>query len=152
MEDIYQDFWTAFLEQTGVPENSYCGRYTYFGSSEEASVEILEQLLRGEKTLISHCVPHYIVTRTPMPKVGDYTMVTDFYGNPCCILKTEDVTIVPLPEVEEGMILGECQGNITQWRQGKQEEFQAMAKQGGFHYSDELPVLLEHVVVVFPEH
>ena len=44
MEDIYQDFWGAFLEQTGRPETTVMTDVTYFGGSEEESVTILEQL------------------------------------------------------------------------------------------------------------
>lgn len=150
MEDIYQDFWQAFLEQTGAPDNLWCSRYTYFGDSQEASVDILEQLLRGEKTAISHCIPHYIVTRAPMPKAGDYTMVTDFYGNPCCILRTEGVVIEPVNEISADISRRECQGSPEIWLSRKQEEFKALAKGSGFHYSDGLPVLMELVTVVFP--
>ncbi len=151
MEDIYQDFWAAFLEQTDTPDNSYCSRYTYFGNSEEESVEILEQLMRGEKTAISHCVPYYIVTRSPMPKAGEYTMVTDFYGNPCCILRTNEVIIEAVNEVTEELAAQECQGDLIAWRERKQEEFKALAKRPGFHYSEGLPVLMELVDVIFPK-
>lgn len=150
MEDIYQDFWAAFLEQTDAPENSYCSRYTYFGTGEAESVEILEQLLRGEKTAISHCVPYYIVTRSPMPKAGDYTMVTDFYGNPCCILRCTGVVIEPVNELSEDVAKLECQGELPAWREKKAEEFQALSKRAGFHYNEGLPVLMELVEVVFP--
>lgn len=150
MEDIYQDFWTAFLEEAGLPENTYCSRYTYFGTSEAESVEILEQLLRGDKTAVSHCVPWYIVTRTAMPKKGDFTMVTDFYGNPCCVLQTEDVVIEPLPEVQAALAERECQGDLPLWLARKQQEFRTLAAQAGFHCNEGLPVLMELVKVVFP--
>ncbi len=150
MEDIYQDFWEAFLEETGAPENSYCSRYTYFGENQEESVSVLEQLLGGEKTGISHCIPYYIVTRSPMPKAGDYTMVTDFYGNPCCILETAGVVIEPLPELPAEVAAMECQGAYEVWLARKHREFEALSKQGGFHYSKELPILMEQVRVVYP--
>ena len=150
MEDIYQDFWQAFLEQTEAPENSYCSRYTYFGSSEEESVEVLEQLLRGEKTAVSHCVPYYIVTRSPMPKIGDYTMVTDFYGNPCCVLKCTGVIIEPVNEITEDVAKQECQGDLAAWQAKKVEEFQTLSKRASFHYNEGLPVLMEQVEVVYP--
>lgn len=150
MEDIYGDFWQAFLEQTGTPENSYCNRCTYFGESEEESVEIMEQLLRGEKSAISHCVPHYIVTRSPMPKVGDYTMVTDYYGNPGCILKCTDVVIDPIGAIPAEIAEREGQGGLEIWQQRKRQEFQALSQKSGFHYNDELPILMELVETVFP--
>lgn len=151
MEDIYGDFWQAFLEQTSTPENSYCNRCTYFGESEEESVEIMEQLLRGEKTAISHCVPHYIVTRSPMPKVGDYTMVTDYYGNPGCILKCVDVVIDPIGAIPAEIAEREREGELALWQQRKRQAFQALSQKSGFHYNDELPVLMELVERVFPE-
>lgn len=150
MADIYEDFWQAFLEETGTPENSYCNRCTYFGDSEEASVNIMEQLLRGEKTAISHCVSYYIVTRSPMPKVGDYTMVTDFYGNPGCILKCVDVVIDPIGAIPEEVARQEAEGDLEQWRGEKRREFKALSEKAGFHYNDELPVLMELVERVYP--
>lgn len=150
MADIYEDFWQAFLEETGTPENSYCNRCTYFGDSEEESVNIMEQLLRGEKTAISHCVPHYIVTRSPMPKVGDYTMVTDFYGNPGCILKCVDVVIDPIGAIPAEIGEREGEGSIDLWQQRKRQEFQALSQKSGFHYNDELPILMELVERVYP--
>lgn len=149
MDDIYQDFWSVFCEEAGVPE-AYCSRYTYFGNSEEESVTAIEQLLSGEKTTISHCIPHYIVTRAAMPKIGDYTMVTDFYGNPALILETADVSITPLPETPQELIDGECQGDRDAWLHRKQQEFQEKARRGGFHWNEELPVLMETVRVVYP--
>ena len=149
MEDIYQDFWSAFAEDFDLP-GSYCSRYTYFGTSEEESVTAIEQLLSGEKNTVSHCIPYYIVTHTAMPKVDDYTMVTDFYGNPALILKTTDVSITPLPATPEALIAGECQGDRDAWLRRKQQEFQALAKRSGFHWNEELPVLMETVRVVFP--
>lgn len=151
MEDIYFDFWQAFLEETGTPENTYMDRCTYFGGSEEESVEILEQLLRGEKTAISHCVSQYIVKKQRMPRLGDHIMVTDFYGNPCCILKTVGVTIEPLPQLPRELMVQEKPGITAEvWLSDKQAEFEALAKKHGFHYHPELPVLMETVAVVYP--
>lgn len=150
MNDIYGDFWTAFLEQTDTPEHSYCSRYTYFGTSEEESVEIMEQLLRGEKTAISHCVSYYITTRSPLPRIGDYTMVTDFYGNPGCIVKAVDVVIDPISAIPPEVSALECQGDHAAWTARKHEEFAALAQRSHFHYHDELPVLMELVELVYP--
>lgn len=153
MDDIYLDFWQVFLEETGTPDTTVLQNYTYFGSSEEESVAALEQLLSGERTAISHCIPAFLVKKQRMPRIGDYTMVTDFYGNPCCILNTVDVTIAPLPEISEELISRDCPGLTREaWLLQKKDEYTALAKQGGFHYHDELPVLMEHVKLVYPVH
>ena len=151
MDDIYQDFWSAFLEQTGAPENTILTGWTYFGNSEEASVAALGQLRRGEKTAVGHCIPAYIAARQRMPRVGDYTLVTDFYGNPGCILLTRDVVIDPLPAIPPALRQKE-RPELTpeQWLEEKQREFRALAEQQGFHYHAELPILLELVKMVYP--
>ena len=152
MEDIYGDFWQAFLEETGTPENTVLTGYTYFGGSEEASVTVLEQLLSGEKTAVAHCIPDYLVEKRRMPRVGDYTMVTDFYGNPCCILHTTDVTIAPMPEISEALRLRECPDTDPgAWLEQKQAEYRELAAHSSFHYHDEIPVLMETVTLVYPE-
>ena len=100
MDDIYTDFWLAFLEETHTDPTVTVSRYTYFGQSEEEAVSNLEQLLSGEKTAISHCIPDYLTKKQPLPRVGDYTMVTDFYGNPCCILQAVDVPFSSSPRLK----------------------------------------------------
>lgn len=151
MEDIYEDFWQAFLEETGTAENSYCNRCTYFGESEEEAVSVMEQLLRGEKRAISHCVPYYIVTRTAMPKVGDYTMVTDFYGNPGCILKCTGVVIDPIGSIPTEVAEQEGLGDLEAWQAEKRREFKALSEKSRFHYNDELPILMELVELIYPK-
>lgn len=151
MEDIYGDFWEVFLEETGTAPTTAVSRYTYFGTSEEETVIVLEQLLSGEKTAIAHCIPDYLTTRQPMPRIGDYTMVTDFYGNPCCILKAVDVTIAPMPEIPEALMQADVPQITRQaWLEQKQAEYRALSARGGFHFHEEIPVLMEQVQVVYP--
>lgn len=151
MDDIYLDFWAAFLEQTGADPSRAVSRYTYFGSSEEESVTALEQILSGEKTAISHCIPDYLTKKQPLPRVGDYTMVTDFYGNPCCIVQAVDVLIAPLPEVPASWISQDCPGlSRAQWLSEQHAAYAALAARGGFHANADNPVLLEQVQVVYP--
>ena len=152
MEDIYQDFWGAFLEQTGRPETTVMTDVTYFGGSEEESVTVLEQLLSGEKTAVGHCIPAYLAAKRRMPRIGDYTMVTDFYGNPCCILLTSDVTIAPMPEIPENLRRRECpELTPEQWLTRQQAESRDLAGRLKFHYNEEIPLLMETVEMVFPD-
>ena len=152
MDDIYEDFWGAFLEQTGRPETTVMTDATYFGTSEEESVAIMEQLVVGEKTAVGHCIPAYLATKKRMPRIGDYTMVTDFYGNPCCILYTADVTIAPMEEIPEDLRRKEYpELTPEQWLALKQEESRALADRMKFHYNDGIPLLMETVEMVYPE-
>ena len=125
---------------------------TYFGGSEEESVTVLEQLLSGEKTAVGHCIPAYLAAKRRMPRIGDYTMVTDFYGNPCCILLTSDVTIAPMPEIPENLRRRECpELTPEQWLTRKQAESRDLAGRLKFHYNEEIPLLMETVEMVFPD-
>lgn len=151
MDDIYGDFWEAFLEQTDTPETTVMTDVTYFGGSEEESVAILEQLLSGEKTAVGHCIPAYLAAKRRMPRIGDYTMVTDFYGNPCCILHTSDVNIAPMPEIPAELRNGEYPDLTAEaWLARKQQECRDMAERMKFHYHEEIPLLMETVELVYP--
>ena len=151
MDDIYQDFWEAFLEETGTPENTVLDGYTYFGASEEESVAVLEQILSGEKDAVGHCLPAYLAMEHRLPKIGDYTMVMDFYGNPCCILKAVDVVIDPLNAISPALRAREWPGLTPEaWLERKQKEYGDLSRQFGFHYHPELPILLEIVERVYP--
>lgn len=151
MDDIYGDFWAAFLEQTGTPETTLLTNYTYFGADEAASVRALEELLSGERRAIGHCVPAYLTRKKRMPRAGDYTMVTDFYGNPCCILRTAEVVIAPMPEIPGDLRRAERPDlSPDAWMEEKRREYGALARRLGFHYHDEIPILLELVERVYP--
>ena len=151
MDNIYGDFWETFLEETGTPENTVLTGYTYFGTDEESSVRVLEQLLAGEKTAVGHCVPAYLVTKQRMPQIGDYTMVMDFYGNPCCILHTVRVDIEPMPEIPEDLRRAEYpEKTPEEWLALKQKESGDLSERFGFHYHPEIPILMETVERVYP--
>lgn len=151
MDDIYMNFWETFLEETGTPETTVLNSYTYFGNSEEESVNVLEQLMRGEKTAVGHCVSAYITMRQRMPQRGDYVMVMDYYGNPCCILRTADVTIEPMNQIPEDLRKAEYpELSGEEWMDLKQREFGDLARRFGFHYHPELPLLMETVELVYP--
>ena len=151
MEDIYGDFWAAFLEESGTPTTTVLENYMYFGDSESSSVAAVEQMLRGEKTAVSRCISYFLTTNQRIPQTGDYTLVTDFYGNPCCIFRTLAVTIAPMPEISDALRIQDApERSPAEWLTLRQQEYRDLAQRFGFHYHDELLVLMETVELVYP--
>jgi uncharacterized protein YhfF len=54
----------------------------------------------------------------PVPKAGDTCIITDFFGEPKCVVKTTRVDIVPFGKVtaEFAATEGEGKNDNTQWQ------------------------------------
>ena len=150
MSDIYEDFWGIFADSGKAPENSFYKRCVYFGKSDEESVDEVHRLLHGTKTAVSHCIPYYLKLGLPLPKVGDYTMVTDFIGNPGLIYETKGVSLMPITDVPPELAARELDIPFEDWLQWRQTENKDLATRFHFTYSEDLAVLVEEIEVVYP--
>lgn len=150
MADIYEEFWMMAIQSGGVPEGTVCKRCSYFGETPEESTNELQRLLWGEKTAVSHCIPWYLRNMQPLPKLGDYTIITDFYGNPAAVVKTVEVTLEAAPDIPRELAEKERAGGYEEWYQWRQDRNRRLAQQSGFPYVEDLGVLMEEIQVVFP--
>ena len=93
------EFWAAFLRDTGRdPKTKYNDSY-HFCSTEQAANELLELVLSGKKRATTSALPCYEIEGEPAPKVGDLCVLTDYAGNPACVVETKAITIMPFGEM-----------------------------------------------------
>jgi uncharacterized protein YhfF len=86
-EKVIADYWNHFLQNTNKAADLKYYSCDYMCAPEEAANGLLSLILSGEKRATTSCLLSYQVNRQTPPKVGDFSIVTDWDGNPKCILK-----------------------------------------------------------------
>ena len=99
MTDKVESFWQEFLRATGrSPEMQPIGVFS-FDITEESANALLELVLSGKKRATSSSLHAYELDGEPIPKEGDLSIVTDWAGNPRCVIMTKEVTIIPYKDM-----------------------------------------------------
>ena len=85
-----ESYWNHFLmKQNQALDTRYLEAF-YFGHDQQSAEHLLQLVLEGKKSATSSAEEEYILTNEREPQVGDYSIVTDFAGNPKCIIQTTD--------------------------------------------------------------
>ena len=150
MNEIMKSYWEGFLAETSVDKNTKYFEAFYFGHNEHIAAKLLKLVLEGTKTATSSCVNQYDLTNSQYPRVGDFSIVTDFFGNPKCIIETKSVLKIKFNEVTYDICKREGEDEtLTSWQENHIEFFTEIGKDLGFEFSFDMYVLFEDFEVVY---
>lgn len=143
-------FWKQFLEDTGRdPETKYYDSF-HFCLDEKWANELLHLVLIGQKRATSSSVPVYEAEGERLPEVGDMSVVTDWDGNPHCVIRTTGVTILPFREMTYDICKREGEDECLEtWREGHIRFFTEDCAQAGVTFTEDMPVLFEDFEVIY---
>jgi uncharacterized protein YhfF len=116
---LAEDFWREFCQIKDLNyEISY--QVWYFGNSVEMAKELGELVVSGKKSATASLVEFNKRHPGSAPIDKGYSVVTDFEGNPLCILQTTEIRQLPFDEVDIQFAFDEGEGNQTleNWRDG----------------------------------
>ena len=105
----------------------------------------------GKKQATSSNGLCYEFEKEPLPKEGDFSIITDFYNRPLCIIKTIKVDIIQFKDITAEMAVLEGEGDLSldYWREGHKYFFSKECEEMGKEFNEELPVVFEQFKVVF---
>lgn len=96
----------------------------HFGEDEETANRTVEQILDGRKRMTSQ-VYDGTYGQDAYPKVGDVNVVTDWEGNPKCVIKTTNVQVIEYGSVPfETAKLEQGDVSLEDWQISRGEVFQ----------------------------
>jgi len=122
----------------------------HFDLTEEWANKLLALVLEGKKKATASSLHFYEKTSGRLPQVGDYSIVTDWDGNPCCIIKTTNVTVLPFNEITFDICKREGEDDtLESWQDGHRHFFTEDGKEAGYVFSETMPVVFEDFDVVF---
>ena len=139
MDRIVQEFWDGFIEAKGLDEDTDYVQMFRLGRNEGESNRLLRLVLRGKKRATT-C----LYTDDILPERGDYSIITDWDGIPCCVVRTTRVQMIPFNEItlEQALKEGEDK-TLEAWQETHRAVYTRNAEQLEIEFSDDSIIVYE---------
>lgn len=145
-----RDFWSSFLSEVGMDENTQYIECFHFELSEKLANDLLGLVLSGQKRATASSFYAFENEESRMPQVGDFSIITDWEGNPRGIIETIAVTILPFKEITFEICKREGEDDtLESWRNSHIRFFTEEGKDLGYTFSEDMPVVFEDFKLVF---
>lgn len=143
-----EQFWQTFLEQTGRDPNATYFECFHFTNEEHLANELLALVLAGKKRATSSSLLCYAPGEEPKP--GSLSIVTDWDGNPHCVIETKSVQVIPFDKMTFEICSREGEDECLEtWREGHRHFFNLDAEEMGYAFTEDMPVVFEDFEVVY---
>ncbi len=143
-------FWREFLRHSAVGNPEY--QVVSFGDSPEMASELARLVVAGVKRATAYLRRDYEDAGLPLPAVGDFVVVIDGTGAPCCVWRTTQIEVKPLGCADARFAWDEGEGDRTLewWLAAHQRYFSRQAAREGFQMHDAIETVFERFEVVWP--
>lgn len=143
-------FWQNFLATTNRNKDTLYLECFHFDLSERVANELLDLVLKGIKKATASSLLSYQISSERIPQIGDLSIITDWNGNPKCVIETTAVTIIPFKEITYDICKREGEDkDLQSWQEGHVAFFTTDGKNKGYEFSWDMPVVFEDFEVVY---
>ena len=146
-------YWESFLSNGDNRLKYEKSVYDYwcFCDNKKDADSLAELVIQGIKRGTTSLVHSYEVENEDFPKIGELSIVTDWEGNPKCIIKTIKIDRLKFSDVDEkfAFIEGEGDKSLEYWRNEHIGVFSREAKSLGFEFNEEMEVFFEEFQVIY---
>ena len=144
------EFWQEFLVATNKDSTIKYADCFSFDNIEEVANKLLALVLAGQKRATASSLLSFECKGEEVPQVGDYCIITDWKGQPHCVIETTDVIILPFNEITFDICKREGEDDtLESWQKGHVRFFTEEGKMLGYEFSESMPVVFEDFEVVF---
>ncbi|MCR5786351.1 MAG: ASCH domain-containing protein [Acholeplasmatales bacterium] len=121
----------------------------HFEMNEKACNYLLDLVLKGQKKATSSSYEGLLLSGEEIPKIDSLSVITDWDGNPRCIIKTTNVRILPYKDItfDIAKLEGE-DDNLNSWRETHKKFFAEEGKELGYEFNMNMKVVFEEFEVV----
>ena len=145
-----KEFWQEFLTITSKDITTTYVEAFHFDLTEKVANELLALVLSGVKQATASSLLAYELREERVPQVGDYNIITDWDGNPRCVIETTNIIILPFNEITFDICKREGEDDtLESWQRGHRHFFTKEGKMLGYEFTECMPVVFEDFKVVF---
>lgn len=149
---MIEDFWHRFLVENRLPPDSTYFDCFHFELTEKWAEELLRLVLLGQKKATASSLYAFEKENLRLPEVGDFSIVTNWAGEPKCVIQTSKVRILPFREMTYDICKLEGEDDtLASWQRGHQRFFTEEGKELGYEFTEDMPVVFEEFEVVYQE-
>ena len=146
-----EPFWRSFAAISQGPMDERFYEAFSFGDSEALANELAALVLAGKKRATAGSVWSNEAEGKRLPEPGDLSIVTNWSGEPLCVIETESVRLTPFNEVQADFAAaeGEGDGSLGFWREAHRRYFSRECKAAGREFSESMLVACERFKVLY---
>lgn len=121
----------------------------HFDLTEGACNYLLDLVLNGQKRATASSVLGFQIEGDPLPEVGKCSVITDWDGNPRCVVRTTRVRFMKFNEMTFDIAKLEGEDDcLESWQKNHVEFFTEEGKELGYEFSEDLDIIFEEFEVV----
>lgn len=145
--NLWGDYLDTHLEYAFVAEP----RVAHFCDNEKDANECLKLVLKGTKRATSHSLLGLQLRNESLPKIGDFTIITDWNGKARCIVRTVAVRLKPFFSIRKSYakIEGEGDKSLNYWKKSHWDYYSRELEPFGRQPADSMIVVCEIFEKVF---
>lgn len=148
-------YWRAFLDSLPEEKRNLYKDYSvwHFCDNQKGANDLVDLVLRGIKTATCSLLWSYETEGELPPNPGEISVVTNWVGEPLCIIVTREVKVVPFIEVEEEHAFNEGEGDrsLAYWRKVHWDVFSRECAKIGKKAQEDMPLVCEQFELVYPK-
>lgn len=151
--EAIQTFWNAYRDACPPDRRPPIDppEAWHFCDSEVDANELGDLVRRGIKTATCSLSWVYEAEGEAIPQVGDLSIITDWDGDPLCIIETTEVALRPYNQVDARFAYDEGEGDrsLAYWREVHWRFFSRECAAIGREPAQDMPLVCERFRVVF---
>ena len=145
-----KEFWQEFLTITSKDITATYVEAFHFDLTQEVANKLLALVLSGAKQATASSLLAYELREERVPQVGDYNIITDWDGNPRCVIETTNIIILPFDEITFDICKREGEDDtLESWQRAHRIFFIKEGEMLGYEFKESMPVVFEDFKVVF---
>lgn len=146
----YEAFWQKCREALGpsaLPATGY--RVRAIGKQREICELILKLIEQGDKTGTFSLTSDFDGS---LPSPGEYQILTDFEGEPRCVVRIEATEVLPFRNIgsEHTQTEGPDLRDVEAWKNLHRGYWTPLLQAQGQAFSEDLPVVFQRFTRVYP--
>lgn len=150
MNEKIKNYWDKFLKDTNRDASTMWREIFHFCNNEKDANLLLELVLKGKKKASSSLPLAYELEGEELPQVGDLSIVTDWYGNPGCVIKTVQTTFLPFKNMSYEICSREGEDEtLESWQEGHVKFFTEDLASYGRDFSWDMEILFEDFELIY---
>jgi len=146
-----EGFWQDFCRNNSEINADTPFQIWFFGSNRAMAKELGELVISGKKTATASLVSINKIKPEIAPIPDGYSVVTDFDGNPLCIIQTTEIRHLPFDEVDAKFAFdeGEDDQTLESWREGHWRYFTKEAGESAVEFNEKSLICCERFALLY---
>lgn len=149
IKNMWENYIASLEGDLNISNKTYSS--WHFCDNESDANELALLVISGIKKATASLYLSYEFENDDLPKVGNYSIITNWNGVAQCIIKTTNIDIVPYKDVTEEFAATEGEGDKTleYWRNCHWDYFSREMKENNQEPNENMLVVCEKFNVVF---